>query len=111
MQSQIQVHETVQETAEEPACQKEGSAEHIIKNGPESCSSFEEAQKEEIEVKVRSVMIFLNFSPRCPFTVRLQTRTAELEYLTMFQISQLLIGRNFSCPWHLLYIYTHATLS
>lgn len=62
MQSQIQVHETVQETVEEPACQKEGSAELIIKNGPESCSSFEENQKEEIEVKVCSVMMFLNFS-------------------------------------------------
>jgi len=61
MQSQIQVHETVQETAEEPACQKEGSAECIIKNGPESCSSFEEDQKEEIGVKVRFVMIFHNF--------------------------------------------------
>ena len=62
MQSQIQVHETVQETVEEPACQKEGSAEHIIKNGPETCSSLEEDQKEEMEVKVCSVMIFLNFS-------------------------------------------------
>jgi len=61
MQSQIQVHETVQETAEEPASQKEGSAEHIIKNGPESCTSFEEDQKEETEVKVCSVMIFLHF--------------------------------------------------
>jgi hypothetical protein len=54
MQSQIQVHETVQETAEEPACQKEGSAECIIKNGPESCSSFEEDQKEEIGVKIEN---------------------------------------------------------
>jgi len=61
MQSQIQVHETMQVTVEEPACQKEGSAEHFIKNNPESCSSFEEDQKEEIEVKVCSVMIFLNF--------------------------------------------------
>jgi len=60
MQSQIQVHETLQATVEEPACQKEGSAEHI-KNGPESCSSFEEDQKEEIGVEVCSVMIFLNF--------------------------------------------------
>jgi hypothetical protein len=62
MQSQIQVHDTVQEAVEEPACQKEGSAEHIIKNGPESCSSFEEDQKEKMMVKVCSVMIFLNFS-------------------------------------------------
>jgi len=61
MQSQIQVHETVQATAEEPACQKEGCAEYFIKNGRESCSSFEEDQKEETEVKVGYVMIFLNF--------------------------------------------------
>jgi len=54
MQSQIQVHETVQEKVEEPACQKEGSAEHIIKNGPGSCSSFEEDQKEETEVKIEN---------------------------------------------------------
>jgi hypothetical protein len=62
MQSQIQVHETVQETVEEPACQKEGCSEHVIENGPESCSSFEEEQKEEIMVKVCSIMIFLDFS-------------------------------------------------
>jgi DNA-binding ferritin-like protein len=66
MQSQIQVHETVQETVEELSCQREGSAEHIVKNGPESCSSFEEDQKEEIEVSVCSVVIFLNFSLLAP---------------------------------------------
>ena len=60
MQSQIQVHETMPEAVEEPACQREGSAEQIVKNGPESCSSFEEDQKEEIVVKVCSVMMFLN---------------------------------------------------
>lgn len=54
MQSQIQVHETVQETVEEPACQKEGCSEHVIENGPESCSSFEEEQKEEIMVKIEN---------------------------------------------------------
>ena len=79
MQSQIQVHETVQEPVEEPACQKEGSAEHIIKNGPESCSSFEENQKEEIEVKVCSVMIFINFS--LPVVVSQSGyRTAQLNW-------------------------------
>lgn len=113
MQSQIQVRETVQETAEEPACQKEGSAEHIIKNGPESCSSFEEDQKQETEVKVCSVMIFLNFFlPDILFIVRLQNCAAELEYLTMVQISQLLIGRNFFMPMALtVYIHPHNTVS
>lgn len=54
MQSQVEVHESVQEKIEETACQKEGSVENIIKNGPENCSSHEEDPKEVIVVKVRS---------------------------------------------------------
>jgi len=108
MQSQLQVCENVQETAEEPACQKEGSTEHIIKNGPESCSSFEEDQKEELEVKVCSVIIFLNFS----LPVILSQSGYRTVQLTMVQITQLLIGRNFFMLMaHIVYIHPHSTVS
>jgi hypothetical protein len=54
MQSHIEVHESVQETTEEAVSQKEGSAEPVIKNGLENCSSHEEDPKDEIVAKVRS---------------------------------------------------------
>jgi hypothetical protein len=56
MQSHVEVHESVQETAEDAASQKEGSAEPLIKNGPENCSSHEEGPKDEILVKVWSTL-------------------------------------------------------
>jgi hypothetical protein len=56
MQSHVEVHESVQETAEDAPSQKEGSAEPLIKNGPENCSSHEESPKDEILVKVQSTL-------------------------------------------------------
>jgi hypothetical protein len=56
MQSHVEVHESVQETPEGAASQKEGSAEPLIKNGPENCSSHEEDPKDEILVKVQSTL-------------------------------------------------------
>jgi hypothetical protein len=56
MQSQTQVQESVQENTEETASQKERSAESIIKNGLENCSSHEEDQKEVMVVKVCSTL-------------------------------------------------------
>jgi hypothetical protein len=52
----MEVHESVQETAEELTSQKEGSAEPLIKNGPENCSSHEEDPKDENLVKVHSTL-------------------------------------------------------
>ncbi|PNF39718.1 hypothetical protein B7P43_G05628 [Cryptotermes secundus] len=54
MQSHVEVHESVQETAEGAASQKEGSAEPLIKKGPENCSSHEEDPKDEILVKIEN---------------------------------------------------------
>jgi hypothetical protein len=56
MQSHVEVQESVQEMAEGAASQKEGSAEPLIKNGPENCSSHEEDPKDEILVKVQSTL-------------------------------------------------------
>ncbi|XP_021931367.1 uncharacterized protein LOC110835445 isoform X2 [Zootermopsis nevadensis] len=52
MQSQTQVQESVQEKSEETVSHKERSAECIIKNGLETCSSLEENPKEVSVLKI-----------------------------------------------------------